>query len=414
MGHPNKFRAKGESLASREKRACRAGTGIEITAFMRNTPGFRRREQPEIVNDIRGFRRIELPRNNRRILQSSIYCLQSWRANCDVQILIYKSDPQHPSPEDIAAATDYIVGYACKGNENLTTEKKQIEQLILNAEDLDGDQSDLTRLARQILNKSIGEKMISKQEAMVHLAQLRLFDCSERIETQSLSGYYKLNSSRQGRASSSTLLARYADRPPALKEYTLYEYFFVSKNIENKAKARTIPHFVGGSSQPSYPPKEGYARSMLLLHSKWTKEFEYSGNANGPKAAPIFTDLVENNKLPLYVSIPYHRMKARYDRGGNVYEPTISDSHSDPIPKYAPIPSDLLEIVQLVSTLSHKVSDSDMHSPSINYGLDHDWSTPNHKVRTHKYVLFLLSIILPVSYNTFHSHTNLYPSFPSH
>ena len=131
------------------------------------------------MNDIRGFRRIELPRNNRRILQSSIYCLQSWRANCDVQILIYKSDPQHPSPEDIAAATDYIVGYACKGNENLRTEKKQIEQLILNAEDLDGDQSDLTRLARQILNKSIGEKMISKQEAMVHLAQLRLFDCSE-------------------------------------------------------------------------------------------------------------------------------------------------------------------------------------------------------------------------------------------
>ena len=34
--------------------------------------------------------------------------------------------------------------------------------------------------------------MISKQEAMVQIGQLQLFDCSESIDTHSLSGYTRI------------------------------------------------------------------------------------------------------------------------------------------------------------------------------------------------------------------------------
>ena len=55
--------------------------------------------------------------------------LLSWRANCDVQILVYESDPKKPKYEDIARVVDYVVGYACKGSERLKDEKRQLANL---------------------------------------------------------------------------------------------------------------------------------------------------------------------------------------------------------------------------------------------------------------------------------------------
>ena len=104
-------------------------------------------------------------------------------ANYDVQILLYESDPLHPSAEDITKATVSIVGYACKDNENLKTEMKHMSEIILKANDVNVEESDVIWTARQILNYTIGEKMIAKQEAIVQLGRLRLFHCSESIKT---------------------------------------------------------------------------------------------------------------------------------------------------------------------------------------------------------------------------------------
>ena len=72
-----------------------------------------------------------MPRNHRRITQTASDVLQSWRANCDVQILIYSSDPANPDADDIARVTDYVVGYACKGNKTLVEENEQTKQILL-------------------------------------------------------------------------------------------------------------------------------------------------------------------------------------------------------------------------------------------------------------------------------------------
>jgi hypothetical protein len=113
------------------KRNCRCGAGDEATPGKGNTPGFILRDNPRIVRDKRGFDRIELKRNNNRLVQSSLDLCQSWRGNCDFQILLYESDPYNPEPAEIARVTDYVVAYACKGNHSLAAEKKQIKEAVL-------------------------------------------------------------------------------------------------------------------------------------------------------------------------------------------------------------------------------------------------------------------------------------------
>ena len=188
-----KYTEKKESKESKCRRVCRSGAGVEITANSNVTPGFTKISMPKISKDLRGFNRLDLPRNSTRTVQTSLWLAQGWRANCDIQIILYDSDPECPDPKEVGKVTDYVVAYACKGNETLLQEKKEIKNLIQNAESVTDCKKDIKRLARQILNKTVAKKLISKQEVMVQLAKLNLTTCSESIETVSLSGSYKLS-----------------------------------------------------------------------------------------------------------------------------------------------------------------------------------------------------------------------------
>ena len=44
---------------------------------------------------------------------------------------MYESDPKHPNAKEIAKVTDYVIGYACKGNATLNIEKKQVKDFAL-------------------------------------------------------------------------------------------------------------------------------------------------------------------------------------------------------------------------------------------------------------------------------------------
>ena len=95
-----------------------------------DTPGFQLRNESVIICDERGYNKVELQRNHKRVTQSSLDMCQSWRGNCDFQMLLYESDPLNPDPSEIARVTDYVVAYACKGNKTLADEKRQIKSLI--------------------------------------------------------------------------------------------------------------------------------------------------------------------------------------------------------------------------------------------------------------------------------------------
>jgi len=102
------------------------GCGFKSSPFSTEPPGWTLQETDTIEHDQRGFKKLCLKRNHPRLLQSSLFCLQSWRANCDVSILIYDSDPSFPDVNEIANVTDYVVPYACKGNATYAIEKQQI------------------------------------------------------------------------------------------------------------------------------------------------------------------------------------------------------------------------------------------------------------------------------------------------
>ena len=114
-----------------KKRFCRSGCGYENTPGLADTPGFAIQTEDSIMDDPRGFKKLCLKRNNKRLTQTSLYCLQAWRGNCDIQLLIYDTDPCNPDPAEIAKVTDYVVGYACKGNQTLTVEKSHVKSFTL-------------------------------------------------------------------------------------------------------------------------------------------------------------------------------------------------------------------------------------------------------------------------------------------
>ena len=113
------------------KRMCRAGFGVEIEKNSYRTPGHPLVDNDKFTGDPRGFRQLTLKRNTTRMLQTSMVALDAWRANCDVKILIYDTDPVNPDRKELARVTDYVVAYTCKGNASLQTEKDQLRDMVL-------------------------------------------------------------------------------------------------------------------------------------------------------------------------------------------------------------------------------------------------------------------------------------------
>ncbi len=364
--------SKQESKDSKKRRCCRCGAGIEKTAFQADTPGFPSREEPEILRDLRGFDRLELPRNNQRTVQSSLFFVQSWRANCDIQILLYDSDPKCPNPEDIGRVTDYIVAYACKGNETIVQEKKQMEALIMGSSDTSGTKTEVKTLARVLLNKVTKEKVISKQECMCHLAGLNLVLCSESIESVSISGAYKLGTEDQAKA---TLLSQYARRENMQEDMTLHQYFFFKKQNSTRLKKPAIPHYIGGRSYPTYPVTEGYAKSVLTCHVPWIGCYNFKADRNYIQE---FEDFIKSNNCPKSVKVAYGRVKGRYLQKNKTQEPTsqIQTINYDTFSK--DLDPEIIDIVALAGTLGVHQTDNDEFD--YNIGLNYDWSKQNYQV----------------------------------
>ena len=135
-----------------------------------------------------------------------------------------------------------------------------MKALILGCQDVTGTTNDVKRIARKLLNITTKNKVISKQESMCHLAKLNLYLCSESIEIVSISGEYRLCTSGESEYS---FLAKYAKQGNC-DEMSLHQYFH---HIKNSSRDKCIiPHYVGARSVLTYPPTEGYAKSVLILH----------------------------------------------------------------------------------------------------------------------------------------------------
>ena len=113
------------------QRFCRVLQQLEKTPGHADTEGFECINKAWITQDDRGFTKLEMPQNNRKVVQTSLYLATGWRANVDFQILLIYDDDGIVNIKDIACLTDYIVSYMCKGNETQIQEKKNMTTVIM-------------------------------------------------------------------------------------------------------------------------------------------------------------------------------------------------------------------------------------------------------------------------------------------
>ena len=112
-------------------RECKFGYGKESECGKCDTPGKPLRQVSAIVTDKKGIRHLELKRTqSRKVLQHSVLGLQSWRANIDVQILVYDSHPNKPNMDEIENVCRYVVAYASKKFHTSKMETQAIQDII--------------------------------------------------------------------------------------------------------------------------------------------------------------------------------------------------------------------------------------------------------------------------------------------
>jgi len=356
---------------NRKCKQCRQGCGFEKTPGAGDTPGWKLRDKDEIVTE-RGFNKLHLTRNDNRFFQTSLYCLQSWRANCDVQILIYDTDPKNPDASEIAKVTDYVVSYACKGNATLAVERKFVKDFTMQSEIETGTAHDVASTVCKLMNRSVANRTITKQEAMCELAKLPFVICSEAIENVSLSGCSKFKEANGN--SMNTMLGQYRRREEGLQDLSLHEYFHLKKNKE-KLRSNTkeiIPHFVGGSGQPVFPVSQSYARTVLLVYKPWSNKNPL------PKEdcyIATFNDFLNDQKCPASVKIGYARAEIRAQNLRRGIQETISPDLTE-----STTTENLQdEDVEAAYTLCHSLGTSEefldtLKPNDVCWGENYDWS----------------------------------------
>ena len=100
------------------------GGGREATPGHSDTPGWNTRQPPGIESDQRGYEKIALGGNARRVTQHSAAHTIAWKANGDVSVLLLRPDPENPDPSEVARARKYVL---CCGRKGVDQPKIQRE-----------------------------------------------------------------------------------------------------------------------------------------------------------------------------------------------------------------------------------------------------------------------------------------------
>ena len=184
------------------------------------------------------------------------------------------------------------------------------------------------------MNKAASKRLISKQEAVVLLGGLDLFDCTDTIESVSISNSKVVRSGKTETKKdndTTTFVARYKTRPSSLESLSLYEYFHHTKNGEDKRgkgnKKTVIPNFVGVNGTPRFPVTESYARHVLVAYKPWRvypKDVDWISE---------FDRFINCNRCPSSARMNYCRVMRRYYDNMTHYEPKshTPDHSSNPI-----------------------------------------------------------------------------------
>ena len=124
MHQCNRYCLKSTKLGT--PRTCRSHYGTESQFGKVDTPGMELIQNAEIQYDRKGISHFRMKRTHSvRLVQHSKYLLKAWRANCDVTLLLYFSDPTCPDLHEIEDVCRYVVAYTGKRHNTSQDKKKQ-------------------------------------------------------------------------------------------------------------------------------------------------------------------------------------------------------------------------------------------------------------------------------------------------
>ena len=121
-----------QSKKTNTPRTCRVHFGTESEFGKMDTKGLPHMPQSRIIIDKKGISHFRMKRTfSKRVVQHSRTLLRSWRANCDIKLLIYYSDPRCPDISEIEDVCRYVVAYTGKRHHTSQSEKDAIQNIIL-------------------------------------------------------------------------------------------------------------------------------------------------------------------------------------------------------------------------------------------------------------------------------------------
>jgi len=243
------------------------------------------------------------------------------------------------------------------------------------ANDETGTQRDVIRLVRQILNRALATRVISKQEAMCELGGLGLVLCSETIETVSLSGARKISDSSVNYA---TMIQKYKNRESSLNRMSFHQFFHFHKNerqTNNKRKQDNvvIPHYVGGSTLPKFPVDDSYARATLLIHKPWSRESPLDGDGRWKE---MFEDFLKCPDCPSSVVVAYERarLRAMKIQRGIYYEPVSGMDEMGAGDLYGEPSEEAMDVVELLTSRAQNLPDNTFGQLGGPRGETYNWA----------------------------------------
>ena len=113
-------------------RTCRSHYGTESEFGKLDTPGMDLIEKAQIQIDRKGISYFRIRRTHSvRLAQHSKSLLKAWRANCDIKLLLYYSNPSHPNICEIEDVCKHVVAYTGKRRNITQDEKEAIQNIIM-------------------------------------------------------------------------------------------------------------------------------------------------------------------------------------------------------------------------------------------------------------------------------------------
>jgi hypothetical protein len=120
-----------KSIQIGKPRTCRSHYGTESEFGKVDTPGMELIQHAKIQRDKKGITHFRMRRTKSVCLvQHSKFILKAWRANCDVKLLLYFSDPTSPDLREIEDVCCYVVAYTGKRHNTSQVEKEAIQNII--------------------------------------------------------------------------------------------------------------------------------------------------------------------------------------------------------------------------------------------------------------------------------------------